>query len=98
MSDDTVHVLPDGSAFMTASFPLPKTHWLYERDPEGFIGDPPETGGLREATKWAVRATTDCGNILDFDPDAMVQNVEYAMRRQQPESARARIHRRLMQD
>ncbi len=27
--DNQVTVLPDGSAFATASWPLPKTHWLY---------------------------------------------------------------------
>lgn len=27
--DNQVTVLPDGSAFATASWPLPKDHWLY---------------------------------------------------------------------
>ena len=77
--DNTAHVLPDGSAFMTASFPLPDDHWLYERATDGYVGDPPK-GSLREAARWAVKATTNGGRILDFDPDAMVQNFLYAVR------------------
>lgn len=73
-------ILPDGSAFFVASFPLPETHWLYQRDPDGFIGDPP-TGTVRDAARWAVKAATDGGRISDFDPDAMVQNFLYALRR-----------------
>lgn len=36
MSDDTVTILPDGSAFFTASLPLPKDHWLYAPRAEGW--------------------------------------------------------------
>lgn len=73
-------VLPDGSAFMILSMPLPATHWLHERDADGFIGEPPAAGGLRAAVQWAVKAATDGGRILDFDPDALVKNALYAMR------------------
>lgn len=38
-------VLPDGSGFATMSFPLPKTHWLYQDD--GEYDAPPMS--LREA-------------------------------------------------
>lgn len=83
----TVHeagALPDGSGFMTASFPLPKTHWLYAEcynvPPMPFrIGtEHPRYRELndkvREAAKYAVRASTMNGKEIDFDPDAMVQN------------------------
>ena len=62
------------------SFSLSETHWLYEKDAEGLIGDPPKDGGPVAAYRWAIKAATDCGNILDFDPDAMVQNIIYALR------------------
>lgn len=77
-----VTVLPDGSAFAVASLPLPKDHWMYEE-----CGEPPAplrigTGAertaraeqVREAAKFAVRASTMSGKAMDFDPDAMVQN------------------------
>src|SRR6185295_15321575 len=37
-------VIPDGDGFhgvMTASFPLPKTHWIYEKGEDGFSAPPP---------------------------------------------------------
>lgn len=77
--------LPDGSAFCAASFPLPKDHWLYEKKDN----IPPMTyragtespnrkmweDRIREATKYAVRACTMNGQEMDFDPDAMIQNM-----------------------
>lgn len=70
--------LPDGSSFFTASFPLPKDHWLYKEhdneppgvDPEGSIS----RDAIIKAAEFAIRAATSNGKILDFDPDAMVQN------------------------
>ena len=83
MSDEQVTVLPDGSGFFTASFPLPKDHWLYEE-----AGDPPISLGsmrgqerneiadkIRAAAKYAIRGATRSGEITDFDPDALVQNL-----------------------
>jgi hypothetical protein len=77
-------VLPDGSAFFTASFPLPKDHWLYE-DAENNppmpmqIGTGPERSRIaqdvRNAARYAIRASTMNGKEMDFDPDAMVQNM-----------------------
>lgn len=81
---DQPPILPDGSSFAMASFPLPKDHWLYK---EGF-NEPPmpfrigTTSRFREelatqitaAARYAVRASTMNGKIEDFDPDAMVQN------------------------
>lgn len=85
-------ILPDGSAFFTASFPLPQDHWLYERDEQGFYPPPPMsfrmTPGpdrdamadkIREAVKYAVRASTMGGQDNDFDPDALMQNMVVGM-------------------
>jgi hypothetical protein len=83
MSDDQVTVLPDGSAFMIGSFPLPKDHWIYEEN-----GDPPMSLGqvhgeerqelaekIRAAAKYAIRGATWSGKDMDFDPDALMQNL-----------------------
>lgn len=83
MSDGEITILPDGSAFMTMSFPLPDSHWLYE--PHYNIPPMPlrmSDGPAREkmvdaiweAGMYAVRASTMNGKEDDFDPDAMVQN------------------------
>lgn len=84
-------VLPDGSAFATASFPLPKDHWLYaprgawdsERDDFAETPHPILTNAQREAVRaagrYAVRGATMCGKEPDFDPDALVQNLCYAL-------------------
>lgn len=89
MSDPSsdVTVLPDGSAFFVASYPLPKDHWLYAP-----VGDPPapyvEDLGLdrraheekiRRAAEYAIRGATMSGKITDFDPDALVQNLLVAL-------------------
>lgn len=86
------NVLPDGSAFFTASFPLPKDHWLYAPhcaewdDARGTSADTPYPilhVSLRDAViaaaKYAVRGATMCGKDMDFDPDALVKNVAYAL-------------------
>lgn len=78
--------LPDGSGFMTASFPLRKDHWLYKDDgpenpPMGMRTgyDHPRHKELTEkvtaAARYAIRAATRKGKDEDFDPDAMVQNM-----------------------
>ena len=84
-------VLPDGSAFSTASFPLPKDHWLYaprgewdnERDEYAECPQPILTNAQRDAvrtaTRYAIRGATMCGQDQDFDPDALVLNVCYAL-------------------
>lgn len=81
---DEIGRLPDGSGFATASFPLPKDHWLYA---EGFnvppmpfrmgTGDPrfhDFHDKARAAARYAIRSATMNGKDADFDPDAMVQN------------------------
>lgn len=75
--------LPDGSGAFTASWPLPKTHWLYaeghEEPPMPMrVGVGPQRNQLadlvRRAARYAIRASTMNGKETDFDPDAMVQN------------------------
>ena len=80
MADEFVR-LPDGSGFFTASFPLPKDHWIYEantRPPMPLRMSPEERhkwqDKVREAIKYAVRGATMSGKEADFDPDALVQN------------------------
>jgi len=85
-----VTVLPDGSAFAVMSYPLPKDHWLYadrqyndgEYEPVE-LGKPVLTHELRDAVvsavRYAIRAATNCGKEVDFDPDALVQNAVYAL-------------------
>lgn len=83
-------VLPDGSAFAVASFPLPKDHWLYaEREYDPGSDEPKELpppilthaqrANVVAAIRYAVRGATMCGKESDFDPDALVQNAVYAL-------------------
>lgn len=108
-------VLPDNSGFAIGSFPLPKTHWLYQGDRTESYGvfnippmvfrmgskqramvciddgptDPNDAGfavgttmtkqafaeQIRKAGKYAVRTATMNGQDMDFDPDALLQNL-----------------------
>jgi hypothetical protein len=89
--DDGVTVLPDGSAFAVVSFPLPKDHWLYaersawdsKRDDYAETPLPILTNAHRYAVtaagRYAVRGATMCGKEMDFDPDALVLNLCYAL-------------------
>lgn len=89
VDEESIHVLPDGTGGMTASFPLPDDHWLtqpgYEPPPMPFrMGtDDPRRAlwaqRIREAGRYAVRATTTRGTIDDFDPDAWIQNLVVAL-------------------
>lgn len=85
--------LSDGSGFMTASFPLPLGHWIYQSDKDGFAPPPPmpfRMGGdderrqkfndmVRSAARYAIQVSTMRGQEMDFDPDAMVQNFVVGM-------------------
>ncbi len=82
--------LPDGSAFFTASYPLPPDHWLYAEleyalgaDEPNELPEPILTHQQREtviaAIRYAVRAATMCGKEADCDLDALVQNAVYAL-------------------
>ena len=84
-------ILPDGSAFFTASLPLPAGHWLYaprsewdsKRDEYAECPPPILTGAQRAAViaaaRYAIRGATMCGQEMDFDPDALVLNMVYAL-------------------
>lgn len=79
-----IGILPDGSGFATASMPLLDDHWIY-----GSAQHPPMpmrmgtkhpdhkkvAGWIREAAKYAVKASTMSGKEDDFDPDALCQNM-----------------------
>lgn len=83
------NVLPDGSAFMVGSLPLPKDHWLYAENADGFLEPPPMPfrmgtddprrqafkAAVWAAAKYAVRASTSRGKDADFDPDALCMNM-----------------------
>lgn len=76
--------LPDGSGFFTASFPLPKTHWVYA---EGRDERPSPVGvnsvllhkHVVAAVRYAIRDATRNGTIKDFDPDCIVQQTVVAL-------------------
>ena len=86
-----VTILPDGSAFGGLSLPLPKDHWLYapladwdsERNKSAECPIPILTHDSREAivaaARFAIRGATQRGEIDDFDPDALVLNMVYAL-------------------
>lgn len=85
--------LPDGSGFAVLSMALPKDHWIYEKDADGFQHPPPMPFRMgtadprrqqfnemvRAAARYAVKASTMGGKESDFDPDAMVQNFVVGM-------------------
>ena len=90
VKQEPVTLLPDGSAFGVMSFPLPESHWLYAerqyRDGEYEpieLGKPILTRELKSAVvsavRYAIRAATNCGKEMDFDPDALVLNAVYAL-------------------
>jgi hypothetical protein len=82
---ESVTVLPDGSGCATMSMPLPNGHWLkeegYNIPPMGLrmgIAHPDHAAmveRVRAAARYAIRASTMNGQVEDFDPDAMVQNM-----------------------
>ncbi len=85
MTDNTTTRLPDGSGFAIVSMPLPADHWLYR---EGYEDPPaplrmgtvnplrqPLAEMIREVGRYAIRASTMNGKSMDFDPDAMLQNL-----------------------
>ena len=89
--DNKVYILPDGSAFSTVSFPLPKDHWLYaprtewdsKRDdymetPQPILHNA-QHDAVIAAARYAIRGATMCGKDMGFDPDAMALNFAYAL-------------------
>lgn len=84
--------LPDGSGFATMSLPLPKDHWLYAPQCEGWdserdcspdtpqpILDNNQRDAVMAAMRWAIRGATMRGQEMDFDPDALALNAAYAL-------------------
>lgn len=77
--------LPDGSGFFVGSLPLPKDHWLtadgHNEPPMPLqmgVDDPERkrlTVGVVAAARYAIRGATMNGTLMDFDPDALVQNL-----------------------
>lgn len=88
---DEVMLLPDGHGVATASFPLPKDHWLYKDEEFNVPPMPFRIGGTQhelriewrkkiiQAARYAVRSATMNGKVDDFDPDALVQNMVVGM-------------------
>lgn len=90
---EEIGILPDGSGFGVLSIPLPNDHWLYLKPDNGYVDNPPMPmkmgenhpdrkkmeGMLREAGRYALRASTSCGKDMDFDPDAVIQNLIVGM-------------------
>lgn len=89
-----ISVLPDGSAFCTKSFPLPKDHWLYAKkceiwddERDTFLDTPVPIfnnnidirSKIIEAIRFSFRRCTANGTDMDLDPDALVQNIVYAL-------------------
>lgn len=87
-----MHELPDRSGFFVGSLPLPKDHWLYAPNAEGWdserdcspdtpqpILDESQREAVKAALRWAVRGATMNGTVIDFDPDALVLNAAYAL-------------------
>jgi len=75
----------DDHGFAIMSFDLPVDHWLYQNNPEPppaplLMGTDsplrePLAKAIREAGKYAIRATTNSGKIDDYDPDAFLRNL-----------------------
>ncbi len=87
-----VPLLSDGSSFFTASMPLPKDHWLHAPRNPGWdserqcnpdlpypILERDKAHQVAQAVKYALRAATNCGQDMDLDPDALVQNAVMAL-------------------
>lgn len=79
--------------YAVMSIPLPKDHWIYQTDDGEFGGEPPMpmrmgisnperkkmSDMLRDAGRYAVRASTRCGKDMDFDPDSLILNLTVGM-------------------
>ena len=88
---DEIQQLPDGSGFAVVSMPLPPDHWIYgtgddcEPPPMPFRIGTADTrrsdlaDKIRAAGRYAVRAATLQGKDMDFDPDALIQNLVVGM-------------------
>lgn len=80
-----------GHNFFVASFPLPADHWLYSPQApwdaaRGESSECPlpvlavsQRDAVIAAARYAIRGATACGTEPDFDPDALVINLCYAL-------------------
>ena len=87
-----ITILPDGSAFEVLTLPLPDDHWLFAQ-PESGCEEPPAPMRmgtddprrsemkkmLQQAGRYAIRGATSNGELDDFDPDALIQNLVIGM-------------------
>jgi len=84
---ESVANFPDGHTAMVVSFPLRKTHWIFQDS-----GEPPKPldmasteermfleSKFKDVVKYAVKCSTMSGKYMDFDPDAMIQNFMVGM-------------------
>lgn len=87
---DARGMAPDGSGWATMSMPLPADHWSTKHNPEFETPPMPFRMGegplrdlwaanIRDAARYAYRASTMQGRELDLDPDALVQNFVIGM-------------------
>jgi hypothetical protein len=63
---------------LVVDLPLPEDHWLYEprKEPSATLkGMQIYRPYVVEAAKYAIKAATDNGKDVDFDPDALIQNL-----------------------
>ncbi len=80
MADDGVTVLPDGSAFAVAEFPLPKDHWIYgDRAMERKVDYGDGTHGWHEPPPMPMRMGTD-NSQREAMADMVRQAARYALR------------------
>lgn len=89
-SIEEIGILPDGSGFAVMSMPLSKGHWIYQVDESNEppmpmrmgTNDPNRQGianMLRAAGRYAIKVSTSNGKDMDFDPDALLQNLVVGM-------------------
>jgi len=77
-----ITILPDDTAVIVMKTELPRTHWLYMVEPNNPPSPTMNQGSRQDiikAMRWAIRASTNNGMDMNFDPDAMVMNMCYAL-------------------
>lgn len=81
------HVLKDEHgnvlhACMTASFPLPKDHWIYAEpvEPEVVLELPENIQSkVLDALRYTIQVCTSLGKDMDFDPDAVCMTMRHTL-------------------
>ena len=61
---------------------LPDDHWIYSDDDHQDMPDvyiPTNRDVVKNAAKWAIKACTNNGKDMDFDPDALVNSLVRAI-------------------